>query len=62
MYAKINGLFQIGIINITYSDTAYKKRGLLFHKHKNSYNSLLNKEDGDDVSEEIMVYESAKFK
>lgn len=29
---------------------------------KNATTSLLNKEDGDDVSEEIKVYESARTK
>ena len=33
-----------------------------FANTKNATTSLLNKEDGDDVSEEIKVYESARTK
>ena len=35
-------------------------KGYYFTNTKNATSSLLNKEDGDDVSEEINVYESAR--
>ena len=37
-------------------------KGYYFTNTKNATTSLLNKEDGDDVSEEIKVYESARTK
>lgn len=37
-------------------------KGYYFANTKNATTSLLNKEDGDDVSEEIKVYESARTK
>ncbi|MBD8957530.1 MAG: hypothetical protein EGQ83_03565, partial [Holdemanella biformis] len=37
-------------------------KGYYFTDTKNATTSLLNKEDGDDVSEEIKVYESARTK
>lgn len=37
-------------------------KGYYFTDTKNATTSLLNKEDGDDVSEEIKIYESARTK